>query len=404
LIYDEVKFSDFPINLTTSETVEYKVTVTPNYEGAVSSELTGSIAVPQEDYLNNVVVEELTATGCTYCPSGMAAMEYYSENYKGSEDEGKFIGIALHGAINYQDPMGTDIMNSYVTPFMDSNSYTSYPQARFNRATTAKQPTDLSSFTSQLIQPTYTETKISSVVTPSANVQAGDEIKVYFDTKMGYDINDIDLNAAVVLVENDVQGNSTDYSQTNYFATTDESFITQNYGAWLLPYMQVYLNSPSTIRFDQIKYQHVARGIFPQFDGTPLPFKDFKWGESRRAMLSFNLPESVMNWENTEVVVMILDVESGKIVASDICSAANYDTTSVKNVASSATKINREGNNISIKAEDGSAVSVYSVDGSLLGSYVVENGNLYVDGSSFNGVVIVRVNGVNEVNTAKLLF
>lgn len=50
-------------------------------------------------FVQNVVMEEYTGTGCGYCPVGLAAMEYLNDTYGD-----RFIGIGLH-QFNSSDPM-----------------------------------------------------------------------------------------------------------------------------------------------------------------------------------------------------------------------------------------------------------------------------------------------------------
>lgn len=410
-----VQFKDM-IEIKERKAVNYRIEITPDYEGAVTSLVIGSIGVPEIEYISNVVVEEVTASGCQYCPSGTAALEYYHDTYPGTETQGKSISIAVHSMMNYYDPM-MDGVSEYVSKLMDLNAYTGLPQAMFNRNTSGLQPTVKSQFEAQMAQTSYNKAEVVDVLQPMLNegeTMHGKEVTVKFDVRNAYTGQGVDLSAAVVLIENNVKGNNSGYNQNNAYATMSESSIVSNYGQWLVPYMKKYLPGGEwgrfEIPFDIMVYNHVARGIYPDFYGQKLG-TTWEADQPQQYSISFEVPQTVKDWNNTEVVVLVFRNGSvnGKvtcpIVGSDNMGAADFTTMSgVKNVGADVASIARDGDNIVVNAAEGSVVSLYTVEGMMIGRYTVAGNSLNVNGADLSGMVIVKVENAKGATTAKLLF
>lgn len=401
LIYQLVKFD--PIKVENEQTKHYTVTILPDYEGAHPTVLTGTIGVPVFSYPANVVVEEVTATGCQACLAGTASMEYYEDNFPGNaEGLNKMIGIAVHGFINYYDPMSAGT-SEYLLNLMDLNGTTSYPQAMFNRATKGLTPDRISEFEKQMSLGSYNRVKITDVATDATEENPwGKKVRVKFDALNAYDAEGIDLRAAVVMIENDVRGNDSGYTQTNGFYNRTESFILSAYDAALLPYLKKYLAGGEfgveLIPFSKMVYNHVARGIWPSFFGEALGGVWTK-DEAREETLEFTIPESIHELKNTEVIVLLLDGETNAIVASDIIPASAYqDLNGVKRVEPNGVKAVRHGNELEIAAESGRAI-IYTLEG-------MEIADAQINGTTKLTVpatpVIVKVTTPTGVSTYKL--
>ncbi len=399
LIYQLVKFD--PVKVEGEASKHYTVTILPDYEGAVPTVLTGTVGVPTITYPANVVVEEVTATGCQACPSGAASMEYYHDTYPGNEEGlNKTIGIAIHGFINYYDPM-SEGTSEYLLNVLDLNGTTSYPQAMFNRATRGLTPDRRTEVEKLMTAGSYNKVKITEVATDATEADPwGKSVKVKFDARNAYDADGIDLRAAVVLIENGVTGNDSGYTQTNGFYNRTDSYITSNYGEFLLPYMQKYLAGGEfgmeMIPFSKMVYNHVARGIWPSFYGETL---EGAWvrDEARSGEIEFTVPQTIQHLENTEVIVLLIDGETNAIVASDIVDAKAY-TSGIKAVGANGEKAVRNGNEVTLTAESADA-AVYTLDG-------IKVASVQVDGSATvevpAGPVIVRVITATGAETFKL--
>ncbi|MDE5773204.1 MAG: Omp28-related outer membrane protein [Muribaculaceae bacterium] len=410
-----VELKDY-ISIDNNETVFYQFDIIPDYEGAPTSKVFGSINIPEYSYPNNVVVEEVTASGCGWCPSGIGSLEYYHDTYPGTETQGKVIGIGIHGYVNYYDPMSEGV-SEYLYQVVTLNEYTGYPQAIFNRSTRALQPHSISAVEQQIEEKSYSQAEITSVEVPEVGegeTVHGKEVKVKFDVRNGYSGQGIDLSACVVLLENGVTGNNSGYSQENYLYNRDRSFINSNYGAWLYPYVEKYCVggelAVDQIPFEKMVYNHVARGIYPGFFGEKLS-SEWKAGETQSFDLKFTVPQTIQNWENTEVIVLLIrntienNVEKYPIVGSDNFKAADYTTVSgVKVVTGDDGSIARDGENIVITAENGSVVTLYNVEGMNLGRYTVTEGRTAINVAELNGMVIVKVDSAKGTVSRKLVF
>lgn len=382
------------------DAVSYKISVTPRMEGASPSYVTGTIAVPVTQYPNNVVMEEITASGCQFCPIGNAAMEYYADTYN-LPGRGKFIGIAIHGNVDWHDPM-SDGVEEYRIKSQTMMANYSLPAANFNRATIGQYPYNTGNVSRLYSMKSLRKVEIKGVSAPmSLGIEeaVGHNIIVDFDAYSAFNTSEPKLSAAVVLIENDVRGNTDGYTQNNAFYNKDGSTISGSYNApELIPYMKKYLHGGefgiSKIPFDQIAYQHVARGIYPYFHGEPLT-GEMVADQPMNHQITFQIPENVDVLANTEVIVLLLDEETNQIVASDIFPASSFtDNTGVKGVADETYDwtLAKDGKDLKVSAKAGSSVALYSADGTLLGNYTMESDYLTIATDS-KGVVIVKVNG-----------
>lgn len=387
----------------------WELTILPDFEGAIPSVLTGTVGVPDKTYPNNVFVEEVTATGCQACTGGIGALEYYGDTYPGGEGKGKFIGAAIHGYINHTDPMSEGV-ETYLSNFQGFIGTTTYPAAAFNRKVKGVFPSNVSDFERLYAEVAYNSAEITKVEipeNPTDENMIGENIKVHFDVKNGYSTINRQLNAAVILIENNVQGYNSDYSQTNGLVNQTESYVVNNYGSKLLPYLKKFLAGgqygQGEISFRDIKYQHVARAMAPTFYGEELA-SEWVSDVAQSFDLDITVPETVMNFDETEAIVIILDNENNRVVASDIMPASKFVKVSGVenvNVASDIVVANSVGN-LYVKSAEACVADVYTVDGKHVVSYNV-NGELNVAAPA-TGVLVVKVASNNASKTAKLVF
>ena len=387
LLYQRVTFD--PIELGVSATLNYTVTVTPNYEGAPASVLTGAVGLPTVSYVNNVVIEELTATGCQACPSGAASMEYYHDIYPVEEGKGRVIPIAIHGNINYADPMNEGV-EDYVASTIDRNGTSSYPQAIFNRSSRGLMPDRRQEVAAQMELRSYNHVSITGIDAPDADNPWGKELTVHFDVRNAYDAESRQLTAAAVMLEDNVRGNTSGYVQTNGFYNRDASYVTSAYGDFLVPYMTKYLAGGELgvqyISFDKMVYQHVARCIEPSYAGEPLS-EAWIGDEPKACELTFTVPETVIDFANTSVVVLVMD-ESGDIVASDVREFANYGDSGVDEVTLPGVSARRDGMAVVVTAPENAEVRVVTMTGLTIGT---ANGSARIE-TGVSEPVVVLVN------------
>ena len=311
--------------------VSYSLTLTPRFEGAVPSVINGVISTPAATYPANVVIEEATATGCGFCPRGIAAMEYYYYTYPGSETQGQAIPIALHGYMNYLDPMSEGV-ESYLSALQAFDGTGGLPAAVFNRSTHGLDPSYMPEVEKQIEMRSYNKAEISVAQTD------GSRMSLEVEIRNGYNTANRPLRLSAVMIENNVNGISSGYNQTNYYYSYTSSQLDAMYGPELIPYIKPFLADGElgmqTIPAAKMTYQHVARGIFPDFNGIPTQ-EEWISDEPEMFMLDFDIPATVQDLKNTAVVALVTDPSDGSIVASDIRYANDYASTDVKSITDS---------------------------------------------------------------------
>ena len=178
-----------------------KVNGKPNTSKENSSQFL--INVAKAGGKKRVLVEELTGTGCGFCPAGMCAMDYYNR----TEPE-TFVGVALH-QFNSSDPM-------FISPDKYLNiNFSGAPEMCFDRSMNVH-PLDDS----------YVLFSSASNKNPLADL----EVKgVWNENETAVDItsditsftNGLDLNVAYVLTADGL--NDISWSQANYYYGYDAS-------------------------------------------------------------------------------------------------------------------------------------------------------------------------------------
>ncbi len=401
----------------TNEAITYKIVFTPEFEGAVPSVLEGGMGFPKTMYKSNVVIEELTGVACGFCPIGAAALEYFADTYPGTETQGKAISIAVHNSNLGTDPMAPG-NERYTTSLFEVTGSTNLPGAVMNRATRGAMPCDAKAFSKLIAEESHNTAKILSVGMPEGKdgyELEGKKATVEFEVRNGYDASFRSLNAAIVLIENDVKGTNREYNQLNNLGKmyNNGAEVASQYaqvGAIpaMAPYFTPYTGSgdlkSESIPFSKMVYQHVSRGIFPSFTGSPLT-SVWEADVPQTITMDFEIPNTVLDIKNTEVIVLVFNNEDRTIVASDIFPASKYtEVDAVESIETDSNiNISRNGNSIVVDAAEGGLVEVYALDGTKLAEYAVRGGHLEAP-VSYEGVVIVKVVSDNAVKSAKLIF
>lgn len=387
----------------------YTLTIRPNMETEVAPTVVkGTMMYVDMKYDLPVLIEEFTGSWCQYCPYGAAFMEYYMDKYNVGTGNKKVIGIAVHSGDvmtvnNYESPL-----EALATPL----GFGGLPSMMGNRSQVTH-PTQfpISNF---LAEKSSSRTFISRVDYDPA---ASNEVSVTYNTVLSYAAEDPDINASVIVIENGVKGNNSDYSQTvsSGIATLTDADIIKNFGEELLPYMQIYINMDKhsdgsySVSYTKMVYGEVARGVFPDFYGNEVKGK-FEADVPVSGNISFIMPGAVMNPENVAVVVVLSDAISGKVVAADELSFDEFNKDIEDRYEASVAAVNvgnafvsmRNGY-LNVNADSDGDITVYATDGrTLINGHLVEGENVFaLDG--FNGVAVVKVNTASGVVVAKVV-
>lgn len=153
------------------------------------------------------VVEELTGTGCGYCPRGWAGMEYLKRTY--TDD---FIGIAVH-QYNEGDPM---YFAKYAKP-----GFGGAPTCVIDRSSGATDP-----YFGSVGNNIGDDFEFYNAIAPSVDVEVSgvftaDLKKVNCSANVEFLTNTGKYTIAYVLTADGLRGKNATWLQTNYYATKD---------------------------------------------------------------------------------------------------------------------------------------------------------------------------------------
>lgn len=225
------------------------------------------------NYRRAMVAEEGTGTWCKWCVRGIYAFETLKDKYPE-----RFIGIAVHE----NDPM----MVPGYTPKGSGN-----PRAVLNREGDKMDPADLDDAISAHLG------DVPPVALRADYSVSGDAVNVRAYLIPGVETVGQTWRAAFVVLEDDVHVTDIPgYDQKNAYAGGNEG-----------P-MGGFEDLPEVIPAEQMWYQDVARGIFPDMRGLVQAFPDHLYsGEEALCDYTFTMPASVINAEKTRIAVLILD-------------------------------------------------------------------------------------------------
>lgn len=390
------KFS-FPSKITVEEgaTITYTVTITPKKDGYQPIVITGAIAAGEPSFAPVGLVEEFTGTWCGYCPRGTAALEYYRNYYTG-EEKPKVIGVAVHSGDVMQilDNMYYEDLNAL------SIAPNNLPAALFNRQFAAD-PADVEALDRMLSKKAY----VSGNITDGwydVNLKSG---KINFETKLSINMMNPEINASVILSENNVTGVGADYNQTDYYynATIDE--MMEEYGDELGQYFANFTDrAVNFVPFDEMVYNDVARACYPSINGTPIRSGQWNAGETVKGSIGFDIPKSVSDPKSLDIVLVLTDAVNGQVLSADRVNITDLTAGVAACGSDNNVKILKEGELLKILGAAGGSLEIYSADGRLIFSSKVADNSLTIPSANLNGVAIVKVKTLDSALSKKIIF
>lgn len=388
------KFS-FPekIRVEAGQTVNYTVTITPKKDGYEPIVITGAIAAGEPSFEPVALIEEFTGTWCGYCPRGACALEYYKNYYTGT-DRPLVIGVAVHSGDVMQ------VTNNLYYEDLNSLSIApnNLPAAMFNRQF-CEDPANLTALDRMLSKKGYVKAHISDV---ECDLDSRSGV-LSFDAALCIDMNNPEINAAVIVTENDVAGNNGDYSQTNYYYNANLEELTETYGEDLAQYFSFYVGRRSNqVPYTEMIYNDVARACYPSLTGKPMPTGLWTAGTSVEGSVDFSIPSSVADPGNVDLVLVLTDAVNGQVLCADRVSLFGSGVDSV--ATGSGINISREENALRISGACGALVEIYSIDGVKLLSAIADSDDFAAPAAGISGMVIVKVTSGCEVVSKKTVF
>ncbi len=377
---------DQKIPVSIGDTIRYKVWAKVNdiEADAVNCTTVPFLFIPNR----KIVVEEGTGMWCGFCPKGIVAMEEMHKKYPET-----FIGIAVH----YDDEME---VQGYAKPM----AFPGYPSAFVNRTRVSDPPMVEATIDGKICYTTLyggletvflealAETTHAEI---SLNVKTTEEkIDATVSTRFAIPVKDASYQIAIAVIENEVT--EPYYYQENYFAG-DNVLI----GG--------YESMPD--RIIGATFHEVARAIYDNYKGIPgsVP-ANCAAGEECVFEFTTDIPESVKNIDNVQIIAMLIDMNSGEIMNADI---ANATTTGIGNAMTDnapALTYKMEGETCIVDFNSASAspatLSLYTASGVRLHSATLNGGKAShaIDTNGMKGVHFISVMQDNKVSTLKMTF
>ena len=321
---------------------------------APNSELVLGLNVKNSLPIQRIIVEEGTGTWCPNCPRGIVAVHKASEAFPD-----RFIGIAVHR----QDAMET---NSYAELQFDG-----YPSSYINRNLKSSIDPSFDAF----------KTAVNNVSerVPVMGVEANAEytdatkskISVEALTTFVSEHKGIDYRLSFVLLEDGVKG----YTQANNYAGGSVEMG----GFEKLP-------NPATIDMD-----HVARMNY-SYNGIEgsIP-ADVEAFETTRYTTTLDVPSTIQNPDNCDLVVLVLDANTGRIENAVKVELGKHTTAIYDAEQLLIPDFSFQGDRLNVDGFSGS-VRIFTT-----GGVEVANSNLAP------GMYIVKATAGNQTVTRKLI-
>ena len=224
-----------------------------------------------------VVGEEGTGTWCGWCPRGAVNMDIMSNQF-----DGFWAGIAVHNG----DPMTVANYDTGIGALIGG-----YPSSLVDRGTE--------------IDPSAMQTDFLEriVIAPTATLEAGaafNPVNRWLEVSMTANFVSPATNGyrmAIVLTEDSVTGDDSGYAQANYYSNSADLIDPAGFN---------WIDLPSTVPAADMKYDHVARGIFPSFDGVSMFPSTVNPGDAHTLNTYMTVPAD-WNVDEMHIVGLLID-------------------------------------------------------------------------------------------------
>ena len=370
------------IQLAYGEELDYQVIAVVN-NAVTTDPINCQATALMQKFHKNIVVEEATGMWCTYCPSGIVAMERLEEKYPDT-----FIGLALH----YNDQLAVD---DYVSDLSFPDGFpTGWINRRFYCDPMVKIEEDGQTKYTMLNGgfETYCLEEMTLPAVAEINVVAKQEGKAYrVMSTLCFAMDDVDADyrIAYAIIENDVTGEG--YYQVNGYSGQSVE-------------MGGFEDLPATI-YD-IKFQHVVRQIYDDYQGVvgSVP-SEFVGGETYTHEYVIEMPKTVDNIDNVEVVAMLIDMKTETIVNADKIDVS----ASVATLDEDAVAINCVARDGVVRVDvfgevlQGSHAALYDVHGRLIEVVNVDSQSVEFAHNCSAGVYVVVLTDGDRQMTEKII-
>lgn len=383
----------FPEQMPLTVGEENPYTITVNLDGTQLSR-TSSVKDLAFQTTKRVLVEEATGQWCSNCPRGILALENLEQLFGD-----KVVSIGVHSTGNSgQDLFAYD-------DYCNAIGITAFPSGLVNRIDTLYQPTAMIygttgsyySFNSVAGNETFLdivqrEFSTNPIADADINVLKADyntsnkTVTINGNVNYAVNLNNLNQNMLVVIVENGLEG----VQSNNCYTSTDPLLGRFGKGG--------ELGQPNPT----VTYDHVARRVIDEYytgmagmipanvtANSPVEFS-----------IERTAPDNVVNWNNAEVVVAVLNNNTGLVVN---VAKVPFTVDGVTGIGS----VNADADDINIVATDGHIVvnaagdvnaSVYDASGRMVDaktgygtvSFAMSDGGLYIVKATVDGASVVK--------------
>lgn len=374
------------IPIKKGEVLDYVVTI--NIEGEIhdATEQSTNLA-----FLPNrkIVGEEATATWAGFAPRGFVGMKMMKDTYPDD-----FIGISVHCSAEESDPMQDEIYASGVKPLVNMNDL---PSGIINRKYNGDPYTSFENY--------YNRAKKDitvAIVGLTANMGKSDrEIIAHVSTQFAIDYDQANYKIALVLIEDSVTG----YQQVNDYG--DCYYANGIMGG--------YEDLPAIVPGEDMSHQAVARTILGSFSGldNSIP-KQVRKDNPVLFEYSFEIPATVSDFKNLQLVAMLIDNHTGEIKNADKISLATItDISTESKVGTPGVKVYQSASQewqirMTTNKNMPFSTSLYDLSGQKKweSNQEVVNGEklLNIPSNGLKGVYLLKIVMGEDIHTTKIIF
>lgn len=368
----------FPDKLPLTIGAQNKYTISIDLGGSVYSQ-TNTISNLAFETTKHVVIEESTGQQCPNCPQGVLAIENLEKLY-GEQ----VIPIAIHSSIIGTDQFAYENYNTYF-------GITAQPMGLINRIDTLYAPMyvdgdGLYHFESpegnntfyDVAQREFENYAIADVSIDKAIYDSSSKnIQVTGNVNYALNMNSLNHNIAFVVLEDGLTG-----PQKNNLYVSDQP-IFGDFGKG-----GKYGSSVAVVTFNDVARKVPNDNFAGESGFIPVSVTA---GQPVAFNKVFSLPENVKNWDNTKVVVMLLDANTERVLnAARLKMSARTAGINDATVSENGITISGENGSISVNGGSDLNVTVYDVSGSVISNANSTSGAVKVSTGGKNGLFIVK--------------
>ena len=370
-----------------NETIQYTLRATAGQDNYVY------VSSVTNTFRRRVVIEEHTGVRCGYCPLGAWAIDSIKEI---APDKIAPIAVqcAQLGSVNllvddYTGGLYTEGLTAYPVGWID-RTYASTPNGNANGYHFDDEGSWLSLFNKQVNIVPDAGITVTAVLSEDKN-----SIVAEAQVRTAEDKANLDWRVIYVLTEDSVTG---------YFQSNNYSGHKGWVGGW-----------QSKPKSAEVVLNELARGIYPSFYGEQgsMP-ATMSAGVIEKYSYTIEIPytkqvggntiEFVQNAKNLNVVAMLVDGKTKRVVNADM--ARVKDLTAVNGVERdvNGSKVVTEGNVVKVAAANGAmlSASLVTIDGRVVAS-AAGSGSVALDASHYSGVALVQVVADGNVTVRKVV-